>query len=88
MRADVPVWHVYVDDGGLQELPLLVSAGHQDPALVVGEAVTHKQHVVLGGDLCPDLTGFWQLGTVWTQDEGGTVELQRTGILQEEKVGR
>jgi len=30
-----PVGNINVDNAGLQELPLLVGAGHQDPALVM-----------------------------------------------------
>lgn len=46
MLVDLPVGYIYVDDAGLQEFPIQVSARSQDPALVVGQTVSHKQHVV------------------------------------------
>lgn len=78
-----PVWDVNVDDAGFQELPLLVSTGHKEPPLVVRQAVSHEEHVVFGGNFCPDLPLLWLLGTGRTEDEGGRVELQRVGVLKE-----
>lgn len=46
MVVVLPVGYVYVDDAGLQEFPIQVSAGSQEPALVVGQTVSYKQHVV------------------------------------------
>lgn len=46
MVVVLPVGHIYVDDAGLQEFPIQVSACSQEPALVVGQTVSYKQHVV------------------------------------------
>lgn len=81
-KLSKPVWDVNVDDAGFQELPLLVSTGHQEPPLVVGQAVTHEEHVAFGRKFCPDLPLFRLFGTGRTEDEGGRVDLQRVRVLK------
>lgn len=46
MVVVLPVGYIYVYDAGLQEFPIQVSARSQEPALVVRQTVSHKQHVV------------------------------------------
>lgn len=43
----LPVGDINTDDAGLQQFSVLVGAGGQQPALVVGQAVADKQDVVL-----------------------------------------
>uniref|UniRef100_A0A3Q2TJX8 Uncharacterized protein n=1 Tax=Fundulus heteroclitus TaxID=8078 RepID=A0A3Q2TJX8_FUNHE len=59
----LPIGDIHVNNTGLQELPLLVCTGHQDPALVMGQAVSYKEHVVFGRDLRPYLSRLWVLWT-------------------------
>lgn len=68
-----PVGHVDADDAGLQQLSVQVSAGGQEPALVVGQAVAHKQHVVLLRGLSERLPQLRLLVLGWRQDEGRRV---------------
>lgn len=74
-RVVPPVGHVDADDAGLQQLSVQVSAGGQEPALVMGQAVAHKQHVVPRRDLCPHLPWLRHLGTGRTQNVRGRVAL-------------
>lgn len=81
----IPVRDINVDNAGFQELPLLVSAGHQDPALVMWQAVPNKEHIIFGGQLCPYLSLFRLFVTGRAKDEGRRVELQWAWMLKEEK---
>lgn len=78
----IPVGYINVNNASFQELPLLVRAGHEDPALVMREAVSHKEHVVFWRELSPYLALFWLFGAGGAQDEGRTVELQWAGMLE------
>lgn len=83
-----PVGHVDVDDAGLKQLPLLVGAGHQNPALVVRQAVAHEEHVVAGSRLARGLPQVRLLGARGTQDEGRREQLhRRIGVLRQRGGG-
>ena len=71
-----PVGHIDADDAGLQQLSVQVGAGGQEPALVVGQAVAHKQHVVLLRGLPERLPQLSLLVLGGCQDEGRRVEPQ------------
>lgn len=70
-----PVWYVNADDAGLQQLSILVSAGGQEPPLVMGQAVGHKKHVVFLSSLSKSLTQLCLLVLHWCQHEWWCVEM-------------
>lgn len=79
----VPVWYIDANDAGLQQLSVLVSAGSQQVALVVGQAVAYKQDVVLLRRLAKCLAELGLFVFHRSQDEGRRVEAQALRPLRE-----
>lgn len=79
---DAPVGHVDANDAGLQQFSVLVCAGCQQPALVVGQTVANKQDVVFLGRFAKSLTEFRLLVFHRSQDEGRRVETDALGPLR------
>lgn len=78
----LPVGDIYVDDAGLQEFPVQVSACGQKPPLVVGQTVRHKQHIVLLRCLTEGLPELRLLVLDRCQDERRRVQTQTLRALQ------
>lgn len=68
-RQGVPAGQVDVDNAGLQQLPVQVGAGRQEPALVMGQAVPDKEHVVFLTGLSKCLSQLCLLVFDGRQDE-------------------
>ena len=81
-RALVPVGDIDTDDAGLQQLSVLVGAGGQQPALVVGQTVADKQDVVLLGCLAERLPELRLLIFHGSQNEGRRIKTQTLGPLR------
>lgn len=60
-----PVGYIYVYDAGFQKFPIQVSARCQEPALVVGQTVANKQHIVFLRRLAKCLPKFRLLVFYW-----------------------
>ena len=58
----------YPNDGRVQQLPLAVTAHHQQPALVGADAVAAEQHALLSVE--EDVVGLWS-GQRTRTAEGG-----------------
>lgn len=80
--SGTPVGDVDADDAGLQQLPVLVGAGRQQPALVVRQAVAHEQDVVLLRRLAERLAELRLLVLDGRQDERRRVQAEAFGPLR------
>lgn len=78
----LPVGNIYIDDAGLQEFPIQVGARSKDPALVVGQTVSHKQHVVFLRCLTKCLPKLRLLVLHRCQDERRCIQTQTLWPLQ------
>lgn len=83
--SDAPVGDVDADDAGLQQLSVLVGAGRQQPALVVRQAVAHKQDVVLLRRLAERLAELRLLVLDGRQDERWRVQAEAFRSLRGER---
>lgn len=72
----LPVGYINTNDASLQQFSMLVSAGGQQPALVMGQAVANKQDVVLLGSLAKRLSKLRLLIFYWSQNEGRRIQTQ------------
>lgn len=84
--VQLPVWDIDTNDARLQQLSMLVSAGGQQPALVMGQTVANKQDVVLLRRLSKRLPELGLLVFHWSQNEGRRVQTQTLGPLHEEQT--
>lgn len=81
----LPVGNIDVDDASLQEFPIQVSACSQDPALVVRQTVSNKQHVVFLRRLPKCLPELRLLVLYWCENERGCIQTQTFRPL---RIGR
>ena len=79
--SHTPVGHVDADDARLQQLSVLVGASGQQPALVVGQAIAHEEHVVFLRGLAERLGQVRLLVLHRRQDERRRVQSQALGPL-------
>ncbi len=82
----VPVGNINTNDAGLQQFSVLVGAGGQQPALVVGQTVAHKQDVVLLGGLPERLPELRLLVFHRSQNEGRRIQTQTLWPLRRGKT--
>ncbi len=80
-RVHAPVGYINTNDAGLQQFPVLVGAGGQQPALVMGQTVANKQDVVLLGRLTKRLPELRLLIFHGSQNEGRCIQTQTLGPL-------
>jgi hypothetical protein len=59
-----------------------VSAGSQEPALVMRQAIAHKEHIVLLARLTKGLSQLGLLVFDWGQNKGRGVKLDWAGPLK------
>lgn len=83
---NVPVGHINTNDAGLQQFPVLIGAGGQQPALVVGQAVADKQDIVLLGCLTKRLPELSLFVFHWSQNEGRRIQTQTLWPLHRGKT--
>lgn len=77
-----PVGYVDVYDAGFQEFSVQISAGSQDPALVMRQTVSNKQNVVFLGRLPKSLPKFSLLVFNRCENEWRCVQTQTLRPLQ------
>lgn len=82
-----PVGYINTDDAGLQQFSVLVGAGCQQPALVVGQTVAHKEDVVLLGGLAERLPELCLLVFHRSQNEWWRVQTQTFRPLHTGGIG-
>lgn len=78
----LPVGNINVDDAGLKEFPIQVSACSQEPSLVMGKTVSDKQHIVFLRCFAKCLPELRLLVLHWCQDEWRSVQTQTLWPLQ------
>jgi hypothetical protein len=59
-----------------------VSAGCQEPALVMRQTIAHKEHIVFLARLTKGLSRFCLLVFDWSQYKGRGIKLDWTGPLK------
>lgn len=85
-KVHAPVGYIDTDDAGLQYFSMLVGAGGQQPALVVGQTVANKQDVVLLGCFAKRLPELCLLVFHWSQNEGRRVQTETLRPLRRHNV--
>lgn len=84
--VQLPVWDIDANDARLQQFSVLVSAGGQQPALVMGQTVANKQDVVLLRRLAKRLPKLGLLVFYRSQNEGRRIQTQTLGPLHKEQT--